>query len=139
VPFEKKEFLTFLVCYTYLKNRSTHMKLSRLLSKHSADAANIQKSKSINHFNLCGTIWKVRIFEGTPVIRNSGKKSATHQKRWQISKNDLYRFDSEFSIESKNEIKLGKFHLKKHNFSVFIILRHTVYRLIHVARSLETF
>jgi hypothetical protein len=53
------------------------MRLSRLLSKHSADAANIQKSNSVNHFNLCATIWNVRIFEGTPAIRNSGKKSAT--------------------------------------------------------------
>jgi hypothetical protein len=52
------------------------MRLSRLLSKHSADAANIQKSNSVNHFNLCATIWKVRIFEGTPAIRNSGKKKA---------------------------------------------------------------
>jgi hypothetical protein len=52
------------------------------------------------------------------------KKSATDQKLWQISKNDLCRFDSQFSIESKNEIKLGRFHLKKHNFSVFIILGH---------------
>jgi hypothetical protein len=70
------------------------MRLSRLLSKHSADAVNIQKSNSVNHFNLCATIWKVRIFEGTPAIRNSGKKSATDQKRWHISKNDLYKFDS---------------------------------------------
>jgi hypothetical protein len=53
------------------------MRLRRLLSKHSADAANIQKSNSVNHFNLCAMIWKVRIFEGTPAIRNSGKKSAT--------------------------------------------------------------
>jgi hypothetical protein len=53
------------------------MRLSRLLSKDSADAANIQKLNSANHFNLCATIWKVRIFEGTPAIRNSGKKSAT--------------------------------------------------------------
>jgi hypothetical protein len=52
------------------------MRLSRLLSKYSTDAANIQKSNSINHFNLCATIWKVRIFEGTPAIRNSGKKKA---------------------------------------------------------------
>jgi hypothetical protein len=103
------------------------MRLSRLLSKHSADAANIQKSNSLNHFNLCATIWKVRIFEGTPAIRNSGKKSATDQKRWQVSKNDLYKFDSKFSIEFKNKIKLGSFHLKKHNFSVFIILGHSVY------------
>jgi hypothetical protein len=70
------------------------MRLSRLMSKHSADAANIQKSNSVNHFNLCATVWKVRIFEGTPAIRNSGKKSAIDQKRWQISKNDLYKFDS---------------------------------------------
>jgi hypothetical protein len=69
------------------------MRLSRLLSKHSADAANIQKSNSVNRFNLCATIWKVRIFEGTPAIRNSGKKSATDQKRWHINKNDLYKFD----------------------------------------------
>jgi hypothetical protein len=53
--------------------------------------------------------------EGTPAIRNSGKKSATDQKQWQISKNDLYKFE------------LGRFRLKKQNFSVFIILRHTVY------------
>jgi hypothetical protein len=65
------------------------MRPSRLLSKHSADAANIDKSNSVNHFNLCATIWTVRIFKG-----NSGKKSATDQKRWQISKNDLYEFDS---------------------------------------------
>jgi hypothetical protein len=70
------------------------MRLSRLLSKHSADPANMQKSNSVNRFNLCATIWKVRIFEGTPAIRNSGKKSATDQKRWQISKNNLYKFDS---------------------------------------------
>jgi hypothetical protein len=70
------------------------MRLSRLLSKHSTDAANIQKSNSVSHFNLCATIWKVRIFEGTPAIRNYGKKRATDQKRWQISKNDLYKFGS---------------------------------------------
>jgi hypothetical protein len=51
------------------------MQLSRLLSKHSADAANIQKSNSVKHFNLCATIWKVRIFVGTPAIRNSGNKT----------------------------------------------------------------
>jgi hypothetical protein len=62
------------------------MRLSRLLSKHSADAANIQKSNSVNHFNLCVTIWKVRIFEGTPAIRNCDKKKT--------SNNDLYKFDS---------------------------------------------
>jgi hypothetical protein len=70
------------------------MRLSTLLSKHSADAENIQKSNSVNDFNLCATVWKVRIFEGTPAIRNSGKKTATDQKRWQISKNDLHKFDS---------------------------------------------
>jgi hypothetical protein len=53
------------------------MRLSRFLSRHSADAANIQKSNSVNHFHLCATIWKVRIFEGTPAIRNSGKTGAT--------------------------------------------------------------
>jgi hypothetical protein len=103
------------------------MRLSRLLSKDSADAVNIQKSNGVNHLNLCATIWKVRIFEGTPAIRNSGKKSATDQKRWPISKNDLHKFDSYFIIEFKNKIKLGRFRSKKHNFSVFIILRHTVY------------
>jgi hypothetical protein len=62
--------------------------------------------------------------------RNSGKKSATDQKRWQISKNDLGRFDSQFRIECKNEIKLGRFHLKKKNRTlVFLlgILGHPVY------------
>jgi hypothetical protein len=103
------------------------MRLSTLLSKHLTDAANIQESNSVTYFNLSGTIWKVRIFEGTPAIRNSDKKSATDQKLWQISKNDLCRFDSQFSIESKTEIKLGRFHFKKHNFSVFIILGHPVY------------
>jgi hypothetical protein len=95
------------------------MRLSTLLSKHVTDAANIQESNSFNYFNLCATIWNVRIFEGTPAIRNSCKESATDQKQWQISKNALCRFDSAFSIESKNEIKLGRFHLKKHNFSDF--------------------
>jgi hypothetical protein len=104
------------------------MRLSTLLSKHLTDAPNIEESNSVNYFNSCATIWKVRIFEGTPTIRNSGLKSATDQKRWQINKNDLCRFDSQFSVESKNEIKLGWFHLKKkHNFSVFIILGHAVY------------
>jgi hypothetical protein len=51
------------------------MRLSRVLSKHSAGAANIQESNSLNYFNLCATIWKVRIFEGTPAIQNSGKKA----------------------------------------------------------------
>jgi hypothetical protein len=121
VPFEKNEFLTFLVCYIYLKNRSRHIRLSTLLSKQFTGAANNQESNSVNYFNLCPTIWKVQIFEGIPAIRNSD------QKRWQISKNDLCRFDSQFSIESKNEIKLGRFHLKKHNFSVSIILGQPVY------------
>jgi hypothetical protein len=62
------------------------MRLSTLLSKHLTDAANIQESNSVNNFNLCGTIWKLRIVEETPAIRNFGKKSATDQKRWQISK-----------------------------------------------------
>jgi hypothetical protein len=70
------------------------MRLSRLLSKHSTHATNIQESNSVNHFNLCATIWKVRIFERTPAIRNSGKKKRHRSKRWHISKNDLYRFDS---------------------------------------------
>jgi hypothetical protein len=52
------------------------MRLSRLWSKYSADAANIQESNSVNHFNLFATIWKIRIFEWTPAILNSGKKSA---------------------------------------------------------------
>jgi hypothetical protein len=34
------------------------MRLSRLLSKHSADAANIRKSNSVNHFNSCATTVK---------------------------------------------------------------------------------
>jgi hypothetical protein len=75
------------------------MRLSTLLSKHLTDAANIQESNSVNfliYVQLC--IWKVRIFEGIPTIRNSGKKSAIDQKRWQISKNDLCRFDSQFCI-----------------------------------------
>jgi hypothetical protein len=53
------------------------MRLSRLLSRHSADAANIQKSNSVNNFNLCATIWKVRIFEilvkKAPLIKNDGR------------------------------------------------------------------
>jgi hypothetical protein len=32
---------------------------------------------------------------------------------WQRSKNDLCRFGSQSSTESKNEIKLGRFHPKK--------------------------
>jgi hypothetical protein len=57
------------------------MRLSRLLSKHSTNAANIQESHIVNYFNLCATIWKVR----TPAIRNSGRKGATNQKRWQMA------------------------------------------------------
>jgi sulfur relay (sulfurtransferase) DsrC/TusE family protein len=54
-------------------------------------------------------------YEFSPAIRNSVKKSATDQKRWQISKNDLYKFE--------------------HNFTVFIILRHTVYIVRMCSRS----
>jgi hypothetical protein len=54
------------------------MRPSRLLSKHSTDAANIQESNSVNYFNLRG---KIRILKRTPVIRISGKKSATDKKR----------------------------------------------------------
>jgi hypothetical protein len=50
------------------------MRLSTLLSKHLTDAANIQESNSVNNFNLCGTIWKLRIVEETPAIQNFGKK-----------------------------------------------------------------
>jgi hypothetical protein len=39
------------------------MRLSTLLSKHLTNAANIQELNSVNYFNLCATIWKVRIFE----------------------------------------------------------------------------
>jgi hypothetical protein len=56
------------------------MRLSTLLSKHLTDAANIQESNSVNYFNLCATIWKVRIFEGTPAIRNTGKKKRRGSK-----------------------------------------------------------
>jgi hypothetical protein len=44
------------------------MRLSTLLSKHLTDASNIQESNSVNCFNLCATIWMVRIFEGTPAL-----------------------------------------------------------------------
>jgi hypothetical protein len=57
------------------------MRLSTLLNKHLTDAKSIQESNSVNYFNLYATTWKVRIFEGTPPIRNSVKKSATDQKR----------------------------------------------------------
>jgi hypothetical protein len=43
------------------------MRPSTLLSKHLTDAANIQESV-VNYFNLCATIWMVRIFEGTPAL-----------------------------------------------------------------------
>jgi hypothetical protein len=51
------------------------MLLSKWLSKHSADVANIQESNSVNYFHFCAKIWKVRIFEWIPGIRNSGKKA----------------------------------------------------------------
>jgi hypothetical protein len=44
------------------------MRLSTLLRKHLIDAANIQESNSVNYFNLCATIWMVRIFEGAPAL-----------------------------------------------------------------------
>jgi hypothetical protein len=47
------------------------MRLSRFLSKHSTDAANIQESNSVNYFTLCGTIWKLRIFERNVIIPKS--------------------------------------------------------------------
>jgi hypothetical protein len=52
------------------------MRLSTLLSKHLTDAANIQESITVNYFNLCATISKVRILEETLATRNSGKKKA---------------------------------------------------------------
>jgi hypothetical protein len=91
------------------------------------DAANIQKSNSVNHPNPCATIRKARILEGTPATRNPDKKKRHWSKRWHTSKNDLYKFDSQFSIEFKNKIKVRRLPSKKHSFSVFIILRHTAY------------
>jgi hypothetical protein len=44
------------------------MRLSTLLSKQLTNAPNIQESNSVNYFNLCATIWMVRIFQGTPVL-----------------------------------------------------------------------
>jgi hypothetical protein len=44
------------------------MRLSTLLSKYLTDEAIIQESNSVNYFNLCATIWMVRIFEGTPAL-----------------------------------------------------------------------
>jgi hypothetical protein len=67
VPFEKK-IVFDIFSLLYLKNRSRHMRPSTLLSKHLTDAANIQESNSVDCFNLCATIWMVRIFEGTPVL-----------------------------------------------------------------------
>jgi hypothetical protein len=62
------------------------MRLSRLLSKHSADAANIQKSNSVNHFHLSATIWNFGRYEFSkgplqfeilvkkaPLIKNDGR------------------------------------------------------------------
>jgi hypothetical protein len=69
-----KKIVLDIFSLLYLKNRNRYMRLSTLLSKHLTDAANIQESNSVNYFNLCATIWKVRIFEGTPAIRSSGKK-----------------------------------------------------------------
>jgi hypothetical protein len=54
---------------------------------------------------MCNDLEGTNFRRDPPAIRNSGKKSATDQKRWQISKNDLYKFDSQFSIEFKNKIK----------------------------------
>jgi hypothetical protein len=67
------------------------MRLSRLLSQHNQQMRQIFRNQSVNHFNLYATIWKVLIFQGTPAFLNCGKKSATDQKRWQISKNDLFK------------------------------------------------
>jgi hypothetical protein len=63
--------------------------------------------KNVGQDSVSGIL---QIFEETPAIRNSDKKSATDQKQWEISKNDLSRFDSQFSLESKNEIKLGRYY-----------------------------
>jgi hypothetical protein len=52
------------------------MRLSKLLSEHSTDVANIQESNSVNYLNLCAAIWKVRIDERTSTIRNAGKKKS---------------------------------------------------------------
>jgi hypothetical protein len=56
------------------------MRLSRLLSENSSGATNIQESNSINYFYFCASIWKIRIFEWTPAIRNSGKKKRHRSK-----------------------------------------------------------
>jgi hypothetical protein len=58
------------------------MRLSRLLTKYSTDAANIQESNSVNHQS--NYMQRFGRYERTPEIRNSGKKSATNPKRWLI-------------------------------------------------------
>jgi hypothetical protein len=52
----KKKIVFDIFSSLCLKNRSRHMRLSRLLSNHSTDAANIQESNSVYQFNLCATI-----------------------------------------------------------------------------------
>jgi hypothetical protein len=54
------------------------MRLSRLLSKHSTDAANIQESNSVNHCNLTNYEFSNALLQfeipvkKTPQIKNDG-------------------------------------------------------------------
>jgi hypothetical protein len=59
------------------------MRLNRLLSKHSADAANIQKSNIVNHFNCVQRFGRYEFSKGplqfeilvkkAPLIKNDGR------------------------------------------------------------------
>jgi hypothetical protein len=69
------------------------MRLSRLLSKHSADEANIQKSNSVNHFNHVQQFGRYEFSKEHLQFEILVKKTAPDQKRWQKSKNSLYKFD----------------------------------------------
>jgi hypothetical protein len=74
------------------------MRLSTLLIKHLADAANIQESNSPIILICVQLFGRYEFSKGPLQFGILVKKIATDQKRWQISKNDLCRFDSQFSI-----------------------------------------
>jgi hypothetical protein len=44
------------------------------------------ESNSVNYFNLFRTIWKVRIFERIPAIRNSDLKKKRHRSKTMTDK-----------------------------------------------------
>lgn len=111
----------------FSKNRTNLIKLDEIVQDTPKDLAKLQESIGERIINLSRAVWKLWIFERNLEFRIFEQESDLSQKLWQVRENNLDEYYAQFSLEFRNKIKKGGFHLKKPNFSVFITLGHPVY------------